>query len=290
MRVDVILLIYNRPTHLKSVLQGLVDNKITEVYVYIDYSDSIEVQKNQQIMIEMLHALQGCKVHLNKRQEHYGLAKSVVSAINERFADNADAIVLLEDDCVLKKEGFSFFEEGLRELFGNKQIRSLCGYRFPQCEFVSDPKKDLLLLFRFSTWGWATWRDRWKDYEPNLVKLLDGVRREGLSIKDFAPDIARLCESRKYLEGKVDIWSINWILAHYIDASFCVYPSESIIENIGMDGSGKNCHATEVFKTESVSRNLVGYYNWKELQFFPENEKMVENFMNKYSHMTYPNV
>ena len=54
-----------------------------------------------------------------------------------------------------------------------KKIRSLCGYNLLGKKAIIDPGADLLLMNRFLTWGWATWKDRWKEYEPSLKKIVN---------------------------------------------------------------------------------------------------------------------
>ena len=43
----------------------------------------------------------------------------------------------------------------------------------PMKKPIIDPDADLLLMNRFLTWGWATWKDRWKEYEPSLKKIVN---------------------------------------------------------------------------------------------------------------------
>lgn len=287
MRIDLILLLYNRPEHTYQVLQGIAENDITHVRAYLDFSSDPEVVVKQHQILEIIDEFKNLDIELVQRNEKYGLAKSVRESMNEAFKDGADAAVLLEDDCVLQKGGYTFFEQGLSHLKNNRQIRSLCGYTFPSCNFIFDPDSDVLLLSRFSTWGWATWADRWSQYEPDLDKLVQVTKIAHLDIDDFANDISKLCKSEKYLNGDADIWSINWILLHYITSTFAAYPREPVIANIGLDGSGANCEPTNIFSSK-FTENIQNIYNWNKLQYYPENEAMVKQFMAKNGLKTYP--
>lgn len=287
MRIETVLLLYNRPVHSERVINSLVDNGVNSVTAYLDQSDREDVNRNHERIAKAVTETNAIDIDLVRRETPYGLARSVRSALDESFANGADAVVVLEDDCVISPGGFRFFEEGLQALRNNRKIRSLCGYTYPGQRFVFDPEADILLLSRFSTWGWATWKDRWEQYEPDLRKLVELAKMINVDIADFSPDIARLCASEKFLSGEVDIWSLNWILLHYLSSTFAAYPKESVIDNIGLDGSGKNCEATTAFSGD-VSHRMQRNYNWSRLRYYPENEDIIRDFMAENGNKIYP--
>ena len=50
---------------------------------------------------------------------------------------------------------------------------------------IIDPNADLLLMNRFLTWGWATWKDRWVEYESNLRKNCQRNKKKRYRYKKF---------------------------------------------------------------------------------------------------------
>lgn len=40
-------------------------------------------------------------------------------------------------------------------------------------------------------------------------------------------------------EGKLNIWSIQFTMAHYVNHAVAIYPTVSYVHNIGIDGSGE---------------------------------------------------
>ena len=130
-------------------------------------------------------------------------------------------------------------------------------YLFPGCDFFFGPEDELLMLQRFSTWGWATWANRWRDYEADLKKVVDRFSERNLSIELFAEDMAYLARREDFLEGRKDIWSVPWILEHYLSSSFAIYPRESVIENIGLDGSGQKLCADKCLFTQTAGAQVV---------------------------------
>jgi hypothetical protein len=99
---------------------------------------------------------------------------------------------------------------------------------------------------RFNPWGWGTWRDRWKDFSGDLASLVERAKVTG-HFDRLGVDLREYCGSSQYLDGAVDIWSINWILTHYLTGSLAVFPSRSLVENIGFDGTGVHSIETDIF-------------------------------------------
>jgi GR25 family glycosyltransferase involved in LPS biosynthesis len=290
MRVDWILLLYNRPNHSKRVLESLASNQIDRIFVYIDYPKDSVAESAQKALLEILRAPWPFKIHLTQRQESFGLARSVCASLNDAFKDGAEAVVLLEDDCVLKDHGKHFFEQGLDSLRNDKNVRSLCGYTNPNCSFIFEPGSDLLSLHRFSTWGWATWSDRWQDYNRNstLGELLKRTETTAESINHFAPDLAVLCKDPDYLNGSIDIWSIPWTLIHFLTNTYAIFPIESVIENIGLDGSGANCSETDAFNLTNEQFTEKLSYSWNRQIYFFQNEDLIRIFMESHGLKTFP--
>jgi hypothetical protein len=284
MRVDIVLLLFDRPDHSLSVIDSLVRAGVKEVSAFMDHSEDAAVKKRQDELIVRMRERRAIHVKLQRHREHLGLARSIRHAL-DRTLDEADAAIVLEDDCVVRPGAIDFFRQGLESLRYDNRIRSLCGYLFP-CPFVRSGAEPLLLR-RFCTWGWATWRDRWREFDPSLPRVIERLSARGTRVEDVGADLAELCRSSKYLEGRADIWSVNWILEHYATGTYCVYPSDSMIENIGFDGSGKNCLPTTDFATE-VATSMPSSWSFAELFHCTENEDMLKAFMTRHGLKTYP--
>jgi hypothetical protein len=283
MKIEVALLLYNRPDHSRAVLQSLEDSGFGRVRVFLDAPASDAVAQNQEKMLRDLDRVRGLTIELHRHPERQGLARSVRFAMRSIFEDS-DAAILLEDDCVVRPGGMEFLTEGLKALQHDKRVRSICAYLHP-CNFFR-AEAEPLLLQRFCTWGWGTWRDRWKEHDPDLRTVVEKLQAKGIRIEDFAQDIAELCRSERYLTGNVDIWSVPWILEHYLTDTYCVYPCDSLIENIGFDGSGANCAATNRFA--SAGRTQARPWNFRQLGRYVENEDILKEFLDRHGLDAYP--
>jgi hypothetical protein len=283
MRTEVALLLYNRVDHGLAVLDSLVLAGVPHVRAFMDHSDDSAVQDAQERLLQGIAERRTISVDVHRHQRHLGLARSVRYALDEVFAHSESAI-LLEDDCVVRPGGLPFFLEGLGALQNDHRVRSLCGYLFP-CPFIRSASEPLLLR-RFCTWGWATWRDRWQDYDPDVARAVDRLATRNIRLEDVGADLATLCRSDEFLSNRADIWSISWILEHYATGTYSVYPCDSMIKNIGFDGSGRNCRPSRDFATGAAD----GPATWSFTQLFHcvENEEMLKRFLCEHGLKTYP--
>lgn len=283
MRIEIALLLYKRPDHAREVLDSLEANGVREVRVFVDCSQDPGVARVQDRMIAEITSRPGISVDVHRHREHRGLAASVRFALASVF-ERAEAAIVLEDDCVVRPGGIDFFREGLTALRYDRRVRSICGYLHP-CQFVRGGG-DPLLLQRFSTWGWATWRDRWRDYDADLGRVVQRLRAQDVRLEDLGADLAELCRCEDYLENRMDIWSLNWILEHYATGTYCVYPCDSMIDNIGFDGSGQNCEESPHFAT--AGRASGSAWRFEQLFHCVENEDMLRRFLDQHGLKAYP--
>jgi hypothetical protein len=283
MRIETILLLNRRPDHSAAVLDSLVANRVRDVLAFMDHADEPAVGAEQARLVHAIGSRSDIHVTLHRHTRSLGLAASVRYALQAAM-EKADAVIVLEDDCVVRPGGMDFFRQALEELRDDRRIRSVCGYLFP-CPFIREPDRPLL-LGRFCPWGWATWRDRWQQHEPNLRKVVDAFAVRGLRIEDYADDLAALCRSPRYLENRVDVWSVAWALEHFLTGTYAVYPPDSMIDNIGFDGSGVNCPPSTAFATEG--RGETPAWKWTQLVHRPENDEMLKRFMKEHGVKIYP--
>jgi hypothetical protein len=286
LKIVINVLLYARFEHGRTVVQSLLAEGAEHFYIFLDYPRTDEIVQVQRKILAYLNTIDSARFTLIRHKRNLGLAKSVRFAMDYAFREN-DGAVLLEDDCVLRPGGLRFYMDGLKNLKGNPRVRSLCGYLFPNCNFVFGPDDELLMLQRFCTWGWATWADRWQDYEVSLKRIVGRFEENRLSISSFAQDMAIICKHEDYLEGREDIWSVPWILNHYLTSSFAVYPRESVIENIGFDGSGQNCESTAAFGLAAQS-SIIPFDNWSHIPYYLENEQTAKTYMDRHGLKTYP--
>lgn len=58
------------------------------------------------------------------------------------------------------------------------------------------------------------------------------------------------------LAGKVDSWAIRWYLSTFLLSGLTLYPRQSLILNVGFDGTGTHCDAPSYLLGESLNMNF----------------------------------
>ena len=278
MKIGIALLAYNRPNHLKSVLDSIIKEKVKSINIYIDGPANKEIFNNQKKIFKLLKTYQS-KIFINtiKQDKNNGLAFSVTNAVTTELKNN-DAVILLEDDCVPLKGFFEYMISGLTKYKSKKNIRSICSYN--NLETKSD---FAFFLKRFNPWGWATWKDRWEKHNFEIKNTIDQIKNTG-SLDSLPLDLKSYCENSQIINGKQDIWSLSWTLTHYLDNSLILFPSHSLIKNIGFDGSGVHCSTTNIFNVKHKNKKI---FLPKKIKFNLQNETKYNSFLVENSSKTF---
>lgn len=258
----VILFVYNRPEHTKKTIEALSNNSLaaqTELFIFSDAAKT-EKQKNKVLEVrKLIHKVSGFKnVHILEAENNRGLANSVISGVTD-IINKYDRAIVLEDD-ILTSKIFLEFMNGALDFYENEgQIWSISGYKFP-FKMPDNYKKSVFLTYRASSWGWATWKDRWSTVDWSVA---DYKKYKYNPIK-----IAHLCKGgtdmdkmlRYQMKGKIDSWAIRWCYSQSMQNRYTVCPSSSLASNIGTDGSGTHCDPSSArFQAEIVDNYTMDF-------------------------------
>ena len=257
----IILFVYNRPLHAAKTVEALTQNKDAKESKLIIFSDGPKNQNDEKAVNEVRNYIKSINgfydVVINEREENYGLAKSVIEGINEIFID-FEKIIVLEDDIVTSSKFIEFMNNSLEFYKENSSVFSISGYSFP-VRVPPNYNHEIYLLKRSSSWGWATWKDRWEQaiwdnsfYEKKISdnKIRNNFNRGG---SDLTPMLI------KQINNKIDSWAIRWAFTHFINEGNCIYPIKSLAKNIGTDATGTN------FDRKTTRYNVELDYSNKEV-------------------------
>ena len=281
MKIGIAVLAYNRVNHFEKVIKGIIKEKIKEVNVYIDGPENNSIKKNQIKIFSKINQFQKkIKINIIRQNKNYGLAFSVLNAVKNELNKN-DAMILIEDDCIPEKGFFKFMFESLKKYKKKKRIKSICSYN----NLNLKEKNKAFFLKRFNPWGWATWKDRWKEFNPSIKFAINNLNILGKTNK-LPLDLKTYCKNDTIIEGKQDIWSLAWILFHYVDDTLVLYPPVSLVKNIGFDGTGIHCIKTNIFNIKKkISVKNISYP--KNVSVNLLNELNNENFLIQNSSKTF---
>jgi len=242
----VALFVYARPEHTRRTLRALADAEgaaETELFVFADgpkgEADRADVAEVGRIVagVEGFRAVQRRESVANQ-----GLAASVIAGVTEVMKRRGAAIVL-EDDIVVSRHFLTYMNRGLEAYADCPAVFSIAGYNYPP-DVLPIPKRycnDVYFCPRNSSWGWASWADRWRQTDWEVADF-DEFYADAAARTKFDEGGADLTDMlRAQMKGRIDSWSIRWTYAHFRAGALAVYPVRSHVDNIGLDGSGVHC-------------------------------------------------
>jgi len=242
----VTLFVYNRPEHTRQTLEHLSANdlaKQTVLYVFADGPKpgaTHEEKKKIEDTRQLVKTLTGFKdVVLIEKEVNQGLAPSVIAGVTE-IINKHGKVIVLEDDLLVSPFFLDFMNRGLDQYEDSYNVYSINGFMFP----LNHDKYEVTLLPFTSTWGWATWKHRWAIFDTNM----NG--REFLQNNPFLSARFNLGDYRytDMLYFGNNAWGIKWYFSVFVRGGLNVFPTRSLVKNIGFDGTGTNGGTTGEFE------------------------------------------
>jgi len=241
-------------------LDALKRHNIQNLYIF---SDATKTEHDMQGVLDtrdLLENIDWTTADITYQKENQGLAKSIVGACNYVF-QKYDRLILLEDDCVPQEYFFDFMHECLNRYEHDERIFGVSGYTVPIPEqILVSYAYDNYFFPRIGSWGWATWKRAWDCLGNDLELLAKMLLDKGIDLNQGGSDIPVMVDL--LLKGELnDVWTLPWVLTVYLHGGCYVYPTRAHIDNIGMDGSGVHCGATDKFISPAALGKPVNFAN-----------------------------
>lgn len=267
----IVLFVYDRIEQTRRTIESLQKNyesKKSELYIYSDNHKCDRSSRGVAEVRNFIERLSGFKkITIIKRDANYGLKLSIETGVFEVISKHGKAIVL-EDDLLLSINFLQYMNEALDRYADEENIMGISGYVSPHRIKV---ESDCFFLPFISSWGWATWKRSWDLYQKfpnNYQEYLSSPE----SIKRFnlngAIDYYSMLKNT--LAGKTHSWAINWYFANFIRSGLTLYPRETLVENIGFDGTGVNCRFHSL-KQQKINNSFS-------VKTYPRNIEILKNY------------
>ena len=183
-----------------------------------------------------------CQVQKLYRTECLSVKDSISGAIDWFFSCEEMGIIL-EDDCLPSQSFFWFCEDLLNKYKSDMRVGQISGDNFQKGIKRGDGD------YYFSTynhiWGWASWANRWENYDASLNSFENtkfiGEIFDKKSTLDYWSNIFK-----RVKKGNINTWDYQWTFSLWRKQQLTVLPNTNLIENIGFGSEA--VHTTE--KTE----------------------------------------
>ena len=264
---------YKRLKLTKRLLTSLEKNEVSknsQAYFFVDYP---KYQKDKKHVKNVIKEINKTKIFKKKkiilRKSNFGIKRNVIDGVNLIFK-KFNKIIVLEDDLEVSDQYLKAINNLLNIHINSKKIFTITGYSIPD-NYLNKKliKKDFYLCKRPSSWGWATWKKKWK--------ILEKIKDQKIIKSSYGNDLVLM--QKKNFQNELDSWAFQWTNKHINNEKYCIYPKYSLVKNNGDDE-----YSTNNFLKLKKFKNFIRKYkfnNFKEYEF--ENEKIKISFRNLYN-------
>lgn len=249
LQTPVLLIAFNRPGLVLQSLQLLQQVQPKRLYIALDgprNGNATDAQKIKEIKIAIAFIPWKCRVQILEQKKNMGCGRGPVKAMDWFFSHEKEGIIL-EDDIQPDTSFFFFCEELLQRYRNNKQIAAISGSNYLPPALR---KKESYYFSRFThTWGWATWRRVWKQYDFHIS---DWELSKKAIFERFSSFFDRWYWYMKFesIHKKRfgSVWDYQWTylcLKHHMCS---IIPRQNLVSNIGV--------GTEATHTQTIHARL----------------------------------
>lgn len=236
----IVIFAFNRPKALQQMINSLKTNyslyKQSEKFVFID---GPRYENDQHKINEVVKIAQTITPNVTVSITNKGLGTSIITGVNSVFQKYKKAIIL-EDDLICTPNFLSYMNQALDFYEKDERIISVCGYGLK----IKRPKNyvgDVYLSGRSSSWGWATWKDRWEQIDWD-IKDWKEFSSDSQRIKAFNRNGSDMFSMLKdYMEGRNKSWAIRFCYNQFKLGKYAVCPFLSKVNNEGFGEEATNC-------------------------------------------------
>lgn len=256
----IILFVFNRPEHTRKTLLSLKENELAKdslLIIYVDglkFNSTEEQKERNEAVKKVIREEVWCKeVVIIESENNKGLAKSIVDGVTENVRKYGKVIVL-EDDLITDRFFLKFMNDGLDMYEFEDSVACISGYIYP----VKNVLPNTFFIKGADCWGWATWERSWDLYDDNGSRLLEQLEDKKLSFDfNFFNSYPYIDMLKDQIDKKNNSWAILWYASAYLRNKLTLYPGKSLIQNIGIDGSGIHSGESNLFDVEILNQEVI---------------------------------
>lgn len=278
----IVIFVYARPDHTKMTIEALSKNKFakdTDVYIFSDAAKNEKTKSKVDETRKYIKSIAGNKYFKSttiiEAEKNKGLANSIISGVT-KIIEKYGKVIVLEDDLLTSDNFIEYMNNALNFYKDDNKIWSISGYNVPMK--VKNYPYDVYLNYRGCSWGWATWKNRWdkvdwnvsdyKNFKNNLFKRIKFNRGGN--------DMSQMLDSQ--MHGMCDSWAIRWCYQEYKENMYTIYPIKTLINNIGLDGTGTHSGFAKGFDSKLTNDEI------KLVKNLIINKKIMREFKSKFSY------
>ncbi len=246
---------YSRINHLKQTIEALQKNtlaKQSELYIFSDAPKDGDEETVGRVR-EFIHTVDGFKkVHIIERETNGRVANNRGGI--KWLLDKYGKMIFMEDDIVTAPGFLQFINDGLDFYKDDEKILSIGGHT-PNLTLLKIMSKDYYITKRFHGWGFGIWESQYKqmEYLPDWKTISkDKILKKQLN--EVGNDLWNMVENESL--GTVDAADIKFCYLSAKKDLYNILPTQTLVRNIGLDGSGVHCGDDDIHKDDVLSNKV----------------------------------
>lgn len=255
---------YSRIDHLTKTVNSLKANELakeSELYIFLD-APRVGDEEKVKIVRDYIYTIDGFKIIKIIERDSNDLYANFKLGMKQMLDEHGKCI-FLEDDNVVATNFLKYMNDGLDIYEDDTSIFAINGFNVPvsQDSYPRDYNYDYYLSSFFCAAGFATWNDR---NFLNIVNYNDGyneILANNELYNKIKKKVPHLVQGLKRIQdGILDAGDYK-ITFHMIKhEKFVIKPIVSKVNNIGYDGSGVHCEATNKFDNQEISNKSILFH------------------------------
>jgi hypothetical protein len=248
----VLIVAYLRAEHILRYLPFFIEAGVSDIYLAVDATKSTNLRDLQEAMLRELTSqfgLSDINVWIWRREQNLGPAVSVYTAVDWFFQFEEQGIIF-EDDLSFNLDFLNFARKCLDNFETNNRVWLVSGNQF----FENEIETDKLVFSHYPLiWGWATWREKWKEMRESIVYPVEGRGSVTLNARDSYWNLGR----KRALSGKVDAWDIPLVSQMWVKDKLCIQPPKNLVSNVGADAHSTHTAAAKWPLMHKVEKLMI---------------------------------
>jgi hypothetical protein len=284
----IVLFVYNRPEHTRLTLEALRKNELANksiLYVFADGPKNTLNANEAEKILEVRKVVAKEKwcgeVIISESATNKGLANSIIEGIG-LVINRYNKVIVLEDDIQTSSGFLDFMNNALDYYNDDERVAGISGYSYPGINSTSIANVYFLPIG--SSWGWATWKRQWDDVNFNAKEVRDEIVKKNLEkVLDFggSPYFSMLNDQ---VNNKIDSWAIRFYASFFLQKKTFVYPSSSLVKNIGFDSTATHTKIGDNFLSSVEAKDIK--INLRQFEYDQMTELVRKSFENQLKEST----
>lgn len=249
----ILITVYNRSKHFEKCINSLLNNygsSETDVYIALDYPYRQEDVEENEKVLAFCKKVEGFKSFtVIRREENIGAYKNLTLARDFLFEQN-ERLIVSEDDNIFSPYFLRYINEGLQKYQDDSGVFAICGYCPP---IALDPNIDVFFTPDCMPYGFGMWRSKFKDVDLNSKTFFSffGNPYVWFKYNNTMGDQHFISLLAAKLRGNI-FTDVTIGLHKYQRKLVSLAPAQSLVRNIGQDGSGLNSNVNPELQNQTL--------------------------------------